>query len=70
MRPLIETDMVLGPLRKRIFVTLTDRSDMLFRMILGRKALEGDFYVDPSGKYLLRAWHRPAQQGPAGRRAR
>src|ERR1700743_1815491 len=52
MRPLIGTDMVLGPLRKQIFVPLTDRSDMLFRMILGRKALEGDFYVDPSGKYL------------------
>jgi hypothetical protein len=30
---------------------------MLFRMILGRKALEGDFQVDVAGKYLFRKWH-------------
>jgi hypothetical protein len=58
LRPLIETELVLGPVRKRIFLTLTDRSGMLFRMILGRKAVAGDFYVDAAGKYLLRAWHR------------
>lgn len=57
LRPVIETEMVLGPVRKRILVTLTDRSGMLFRMILGRKALEGDFRVDVAGKYLLRKWH-------------
>ncbi len=27
-------------------------------MILGRKALEGDFRVDVGRKYLLRRWHR------------
>ncbi len=54
VRPVIETEMVLGPVRKRIRVTLTDRSGMLFRMILGRKALEGDFVVDTARKYLLR----------------
>jgi len=58
LRPLIETELVLGPVRKRIYLTLTDRSGMLFRMILGRKAVEGDFWVDPAAKYLLRAWHR------------
>ena len=58
LRPLIATELVLGPVRKRIFVTLSDRSGMLFRMILGRKAMEGDFLVDPARKYLLRAWHR------------
>jgi hypothetical protein len=72
LRPLIETELVLGPVRKRILLTLTDRSGMLFRMILGRKALEGDFRVDVSGKYLFRKWHprrspgsrRPARGGP------
>jgi hypothetical protein len=54
VRPVIETEMVLGPVRKRILVTLTNRSGMLFRMIVGRKALEGDFQVDVSAKYLLR----------------
>ena len=58
VRPVIETELVLGPVRKRILLTLTDRSGMLFRMILGRKALEGDFHVDVSGKYLFRKWHR------------
>ena len=57
VRPLIETELVLGPVRKRILLTLTDRSGMLFRMILGRKALEGDFLVDVAKKYLLRRWH-------------
>lgn len=57
MRPVIETEIVLGPVRKRILVTLTDRSGMLFRMILGRKTLEGDFQVDVGGKYLFRKWH-------------
>jgi hypothetical protein len=57
VRPLIETEVVLGLVRRRIRLTLTDRSGMLFRMILGRKALEGDFVVDPARKYLLRRWH-------------
>lgn len=58
VRPLIETTLVLGPVEKRILLTLTDRTGMLFRMILGRKALEGDFRVDVSGKYLFRRSHR------------
>lgn len=57
VRPVIETEMVLGPVRKRILLTLTDRSRLLFRMILGRKALEGDFRVDVTGKYLFRRSH-------------
>jgi hypothetical protein len=53
-RPVIETLVRLGPITKRVRVTLTNRRQMLFRMILGRKALEGDFLVDVSKKYLLR----------------
>jgi hypothetical protein len=52
LRPVIETLLVLGPVAKRIRITLADRSTMLFRMILGRKAVEGDFVVDVSRKYL------------------
>jgi hypothetical protein len=59
VRPVIETEIVLGPVRKRILVTLTNRSGMLFRMILGRKALAGDFVVDASRKYLHR--RRPSR---------
>ncbi|HLE84542.1 MAG TPA: RimK/LysX family protein, partial [Thermoanaerobaculia bacterium] len=41
LRPVIETLLVVGPVTKRVRVTLADRSSMLFRMILGRKAIEG-----------------------------
>lgn len=53
VRPVIETLLAVGPVHKRVLLTLTDRGGMLFRMILGRKALEGDFLVDVSRKYLL-----------------
>ena len=53
-RPLIETTLQLGPVRKRIALTVTNRTGMRFRMLLGRKALEGDFLVDVQQKYLMR----------------
>jgi hypothetical protein len=53
-RPLIETTVRLGPVTKRILLTVTRRSSMRFRMLLARKALEGDFVVDVSRKYLCR----------------
>jgi hypothetical protein len=53
-RPLIETTLQLGPVRKRIALTVTNRAGMRFRMLLGRTALEGDFLVDVSQKYVLR----------------
>jgi hypothetical protein len=53
-RPLIETDIILGPVRKRVRLTVTNRTGMLFRVILGRTALADDFLVDVSKKYLLR----------------
>jgi hypothetical protein len=54
LRPVIETTVCLGPLRKRIRLTVTNRAGMIFRMILGREALAGDFLVDVGKKYLLR----------------
>jgi hypothetical protein len=53
-RPLIETVVRFGPVTKRVRLTVTNRSRMRFRMIVGRKALEGDFVVDVSKKYLMR----------------
>ena len=53
-RPLIETVIRLGPVQKRIRLTVTNRSAMRFRMILGRQALAGDFQVDVARTYLLR----------------
>jgi hypothetical protein len=57
-RPLIETTIRLGPVEKRITLTVTTRPQMLFPILIGRKALEGDFIVDVSRKYLLKS-HPP-----------
>src|SRR5262249_11491577 len=38
-RPVIETALQLGPFKRRIAVTLTNRGDMLFPMLIGRTAL-------------------------------
>ena len=53
-RPVIQTRIRLGPVVKRIRLTVTNRAGMRFRMLLGRLALAGDFVVDVSHKYLLR----------------
>jgi hypothetical protein len=55
-RPLVETAVRIGPVRKRIRITITDRSSMRYRMILGREALANDFLIDVSRKYLLKNW--------------
>jgi hypothetical protein len=50
-RFVIETELQIGGLHKRIELTLTNRDNMLFRMLLGRTALQGDFLVDVSLSY-------------------
>jgi predicted deacylase len=52
-RPVIETALRLGPVKKRIAVTLTNRGDMLFPMLIGRTALGAGVVVDPTRRYLL-----------------
>lgn len=54
LRPLVEANLQVGPVTKRVRLTVTNRAGMRFPMILGRKALEGDFVVDVSRKYLLK----------------
>ncbi len=53
-RPVIETLLRLGPIERKIRVTLTDRGDMLFPMLIGRTALGAGVVVDPSRRRLLR----------------
>jgi hypothetical protein len=57
-RPVIEALVKLGPVTKRIRLTVTDRSGMRCRMLLGRQALAGEFLVDVRGKDLLAAQER------------
>ncbi len=51
-RPVIETSLQLGAITRRIRLTLTDRADMLFPMLIGRTALGNDFSIDPARRYL------------------
>jgi len=52
-RPVIETTLAIGPVQRRVRVTLTDRGEMLFPMLIGRTGLGSDFLVDVGARYLL-----------------
>lgn len=54
-RFVIETTIGIGPVQKRIQLSVADRGRMLSPIIIGRRALAGDFLVDVSRPYLLRA---------------
>ena len=54
IRCVIVTTIKVGAIQKEIEITLTDRKKMRFNLLLGRKALEDDFIIDPSVKYLLK----------------
>lgn len=50
-RPVIETELVLHGTRQTIELTLADRNQMGFRMLIGRTALNGKFAVDSGRSY-------------------
>lgn len=51
-RYVIKTMANLGELSWPIQISLTDRSDMTYLMLLGREALGDKFYIDPSAVFL------------------
>lgn len=51
-RYVIETSITLGTETWPIEISLTDRSDMSYLMLLGREALGKRFLVDPSKSFL------------------
>ncbi len=53
-RYFVETTIAIGEQTRRIELSLISRHQMTYRMLLGRKALEGMFVVDPSQTYLTR----------------
>lgn len=59
-RVVIETSVVLGDQQWPIEITLTDRENMGFRMLLGRNAIKNRFVVDPTRSFLLSS---PASDG-------
>jgi hypothetical protein len=53
-RPVIETDIFIADMRWSIELTLTDRSEMKYLMLLGREAMSGRLIVDPEHEFLLK----------------
>lgn len=53
MRYVIETPVRLGEHEWTVELTLTNRDSMLFRMLLGRTAMEGRFLVKPGASFLF-----------------
>jgi len=53
-RCVINTHIRLGKKEWNIELTLTDRSEMSYLMLLGRQAMQGRLIVDPSQEYLLK----------------
>ena len=52
-RYVIQTTVVLGEQTWPIEITLTNRADMNYLMLLGREALGDRFLVDPSNAFLI-----------------
>lgn len=52
MRYVIKTPILIAEKVWEIEITLTDRENMQFRMLLGRTAMAGRFMVDPQASYL------------------
>ena len=53
-RFVIETDLEMGAHRYPIQLTLTNRDEMGFRMLIGRQALRPRWLVDPARSFLTR----------------
>jgi hypothetical protein len=52
-RCFVRTRVRIGDVEKEIEISLVSREKMIFRMLLGRKALEHDFLVDVCHKHTL-----------------
>ncbi|GAC22226.1 ATP-dependent zinc protease family protein [Paraglaciecola arctica] len=52
-RYVIETDISIAGMQWGIELTLTDRSEMKYLMLLGREAMSGRLIVDPEHEFLL-----------------
>ena len=51
-RPVVTTRVSLGEMNWQIELTLTQRDEMGFRMLLGRQAIKQNFLIDPNKSFL------------------
>lgn len=65
-RPVVATEIQIGPLRRTVELSLVSREHMLCRMLLGRTALAGLALVDADRTYLLS--DGPRRPGNPGKR--
>jgi hypothetical protein len=63
-RPVIVTTLELGPFRRTIRLSLTDRGDMRYPLLVGRTALFPGVLVDPAARFLLRQRPRRSKGKP------
>lgn len=61
-RYVVETTLSMGGYSWPIELTLTDRSEMSYLMLLGRQGMKGRLIVDPELKYCLGEPERPARK--------
>lgn len=52
LRPVISTPVVLNGVTIRALINLTERDEMTFRMLIGRRTMRGRFLVNPGRSYL------------------
>ena len=69
-RYVIETRLRIGEWEWPIEITLTNRDEMGFRMLLGRQALRPRLIVDPGSSYKLSGAKRRLRKNPKGTRSK
>lgn len=52
LRPVISTAVVVKGVPIRALINLTERDEMSFRMLIGRRTMRGKFLVNPGRSYL------------------
>jgi len=63
-RLFVKTVLMLGTVRKEIEVSLVDREKMMYRMLLGREALQGPFLID-AGRRMVQQPKRKRKKSAA-----
>lgn len=69
-RYFVETTLRLGPVERKVEISLVDREKMIHRMLLGREALRGPFLIDVDRRMALRPHRRKKGRAKAKVRAK